>query len=877
MKRLTFVKLSCALIGSIFLLSGCGTDGYGKGILFDQDSYDYEIHQQHLLSYTLNFGGRHSVSSFSFDFSSDGPTVKWVENEKTDKYEPYISCDKVLTTTLVVYFDKGNQYNEQMSKPITLNFIDTSAYNITFFDTDGSPISNGSYHYGDSVSVPAVTPIEGKELAGWFTGKEIVQLGATLSVMEDNPLVYYPLYTSNNGTDGIEYSLDASGNFYCVTKYSGNQYDVIIPGLYNGKPVIEISKNAFYNKPITSVIIPCTVMVIGESAFSSSTSTLNSLTFEKLSSLCTVGAAAFAGCSKLTSIYLSQFVTSVGNKAFYGCSNINIFFGASDSSKVSLYDGGSYSTESWNMLSRPYYWNVRSIEENESYKYFVTFDNQIGVYRFIGSDISTICNLTTIDDMDIFLIATECFNGTSVSEVLIGNNITRLGNHSFSGCTSLTKVTFEPTSKVKSIGYGAFSGCSKLKTILIPISVTSIENKAIYGCSSLYVYFEASDSSKISLYDGGMYSTDSWNMLNRPCYWNVKTLEQNSTYAYSTNNDGTVSIIKYLGSDTQVNISTIDGKNVSYINNNAFANSNVVSVTIGSSVIGIYESAFLNCTSLKTFTFASSSNISSIGYGVFSGCNSLETILFPTSIKTIGNKAFSGCSNVYIFFASMDSSNISLYDGGMYSSDSWNMLNRPVYWNIKKVDKHYLNVNGSFLYFLTNIDTVGIVKWLSSQGPVENDWKIDEVDGHPVTRICSSAFSGCNPSPSGSSYNYITITIGASITKIDDKAFYNFFDSTATGSFYFRLKFESESKLETIGSYAFCSTGLVGNVIIPKSVTGISSYAFGLKTWISDSYKLYMEKGDSSNMSLGEYWNGKRTVVWGSNWSYDSDGNPIEN
>ncbi len=63
-------------------------------------------------------------------------------------------------------------------------------------------------------------------------------------------------------------------------------------------------------------------------------------------------------------------------------------------------------------------------------------------------------------------------NGTLVTDLIIPSNITSINNYAFHGCSSLTSVTI-PNS-VTSIGSNAFSSCSSLTSIEIPNSVTSI-------------------------------------------------------------------------------------------------------------------------------------------------------------------------------------------------------------------------------------------------------------------------------------------------------------------------------------------------------------------------------------------------------------------
>ena len=80
-------------------------------------------------------------------------------------------------------------------------------------------------------------------------------------------------------------------------------------------------------------------------------------------------------------------------------------------------------------------------------------------------------------------IEKDAFKGSSVTEITIGKNVTKIGDNAFTNCKSLTKVTF--TGNIKSIGKQAFKGCTSLKTVTIGKKVTSIGNEAFSGCTKL--------------------------------------------------------------------------------------------------------------------------------------------------------------------------------------------------------------------------------------------------------------------------------------------------------------------------------------------------------------------------------------------------------
>jgi len=71
----------------------------------------------------------------------------------------------------------------------------------------------------------------------------------------------------------------------------------------------------------------------------------------------------------------------------------------------------------------------------------------------------------------------------NIRTVVIGNNVTNIGDKAFEKCVGLT--TIQSWGNVKRIGKKAFEGCTSLQTISIPNIIDEIEGEAFLNCNNL--------------------------------------------------------------------------------------------------------------------------------------------------------------------------------------------------------------------------------------------------------------------------------------------------------------------------------------------------------------------------------------------------------
>ena len=198
----------------------------------------------------------------------------------------------------------------------------------------------------------------------------------------------------------------------------------------------------------------------------------------------------------------------------------------------------------------------------------------------------------------------------------------QLGCYAFDGCFSLTSINI-PLS-VTSIGDRALS-CTPLENINIPSSVTEIGERAFLYCDHLK---SVNIPSSVTELGGGAFrGCESLKNINIPS--NVTEIKE-----------GTFCECKSL---EKINIPS----SVTEIGDYAFQYcESLKNINIPSSVTEIKEGTFENCSSLESVNIPS--NVTKIGYSAFHDCKSLRAIYVyaeKVPILPYNSHAFEGCDS----------------------------------------------------------------------------------------------------------------------------------------------------------------------------------------------------------------------------------------
>jgi len=212
--------------------------------------------------------------------------------------------------------------------------------------------------------------------------------------------------------------------------------------------VTTIGIGAFgYCNGLTSIDIPNSVTSIEDYTFEGCKN-LTSITIGN--SVASIGNYAFAGCRSLTSVTIPNSVTSIGDYTFfecYGLTSIDI-----GKSVTSIGEWAFYSCSSLKSITIP-----RSVKHIGNSVFFNCYDlNKVYI-----SDLEAWCNIQF--DGDFFSRYHLYLNNKEITNLIIPESVTSIGNYAFAKCYRLISITIP--SGVTNIGDYAFWFCSNLQNI----------------------------------------------------------------------------------------------------------------------------------------------------------------------------------------------------------------------------------------------------------------------------------------------------------------------------------------------------------------------------------------------------------------------------
>ena len=416
-------------------------------------------------------------------------------------------------------------------------------------------------------------------------------------------------------------------------------------------PIASLPKNAFRDCQGASVIsFPSTVTYIGEAAFVN----CKKITSLDLTNVEYVGADAFSGCSLLSAVTFSTKLLTIGDFAFENsgiavldlpnsvayigtgiiseCQSIVSikvpFLGSEYTSSGNnniAYLFGAQSTKLDNVptslttitISMPFYEGKIANDAFYGCTNVSSFNFMPGIEKIGANAFAKCAKLSSFNFSSITSIGTRAFEGTGLTDALLGDGIKILDDGVFLNCTSLDEVylpegllligdsTFENTalteidlpSSIETIFSGAFRN-TKLTNLTVPSTVESIGTQILQGCNDI-------------------------ESITFPLTYDVTSLD-------------------YLF-DTEAELP-----------------SSLKHVTINGSFDGIiYEQTFAYCKNLVEIII--DCYITEVQSGAFYSCSELRYVALPSSVQHVETDAFALCYHLY---------EVSCHDAGLISGSS---------------------------------------------------------------------------------------------------------------------------------------------------------------------------------------------------------------
>lgn len=267
----------------------------------------------------------------------------------------------------------------------------------------------------------------------------------------------------------------------------------------------------------------------------------------------------------------------------------------------------------------------------------------------------------------------------ALTEVVIEDGVTEIGNQTFQGCTGLTNVTIPDS--VQKIGAWAFYLCGGLKNVDIPANVeignssfrqSGLEQVTVSGGSvGQYAFHRNVSLKKIDIncetigdeaFSGCDSLTDitlgsSVKILGDKVFYTCKNLENVEIPSTVTDigektfyscpklkeaviKAGTVKKDTLYNCPALTTLIISDNATLDASFTAGYSKSTLNTVKIGKGAIG--DSAFSNCTNLTTVELGD--GVTSIGTSAFIRCTQLPSITIGSGVTSIGKNAFNGCA-----------------------------------------------------------------------------------------------------------------------------------------------------------------------------------------------------------------------------------------
>ena len=548
---------------------------------------------------------------------------------------------------------------------------------------------------------------------------------------------------------------------------------------------------------------------------------------------------AFYGCSSLKNIDIPERVINIDNSTFHGCSSLesinvdvnNMFYASEDGilfnkgkTEIIKYPAGKKDIKEYIIPS-----TVASIEDYtfagcSTLEGIEIPEKVTSIGRYTFDECSSLKRVNIPEE--VTSIGLRAFYGcSSLKSINIPERLTSIDDYAFYDCNSLENIVIPE--KVSSIGSMAFLGCDSLKSINIPNSVVTIGVNAFENTIIIYTKadskgHEYAEEKKYGYILIGTATEISTNYeIKEEESWDVSANEDGSVMAKWTLEDRTLRI-SGNGEMKDWNYDESDWHNSQYTDL-------IEKAIIEKGISNIGMQTFYECSSLKSINIPEGlTKISNIY--VFSGCSSLESIDVDTNnssymsedgilfnkmqTKIIRYPAGKKDIKDYVIPTTVTSINDAAFSGCSYLES----INIPE--KVRRIEDSTFS-GCSSLKNISIPETVTVIELYAFSGcssleSIEISENVTELDG-------GTAFSNC------SSLESINVDVNNENYMSEDGVL---FDKLQTEIIKYPegkkdiKKYIIPEKVTTIGWMGFARCNNLESVVIPEGVTNIEYSAF---------------------------------------------------
>ena len=433
-------------------------------------------------------------------------------------------------------------------------------------------------------NLPYVDVPDTLESAGYSITSDTTQLRCSIGSS-----AAYALSKKNNSFYNNGYGLcytyadrDGSVTGLALLKYAGTEAEVRVPD-----GVTELLYLSFCsNSAVTSVILPETVVKIGEKAFSECKN-LTSVTLPQ--GIVEIQSYAFSVSPKLKVIDIPDGLQKAARLAE---DNVQFRCSFGSSAAFALSKGGnSFCAGDFQM---------RYLFDDEGNR------NGLRLNKYLGTDAEVTVPEEVTETGSAFK---DC---KTVTKVVLPAGLTKLESNIFSGCTALKEIAIPEG--VTSIGNGAFRDCEALTELALPQGLKKIESYVFIGCTGL---------SYIDIPDG--VETIDGHIVNEPTQLRC-TLGSSAAIALSKSDNG------FCVDGLRLCYRFDDDGNTNGLTAKRYVGSET-EVTVPDGVDSIGSNAFYDCKGLTKLALPQ--GLKEIGDHAFVGCAGLSYIDIPDGVEKV--------------------------------------------------------------------------------------------------------------------------------------------------------------------------------------------------------------------------------------------------